>query len=320
MEGSFVKFQKNKLLYVISMLAGAFIAGRFGYFAVNAYANENIVGTLLSILFATAGAGSLAGSLYSLIFKTRMYFKADETGIRAKHGISSFFLKYDDIEYMWMHNQALFFRLKNEKYKQVVLLKNARELYRYIVGHIPQSDFETKKGEEQMRKNGKTAGFRMLSLVVLFLISVGLILLASYFTGDADPAQFDNRQIKSFLLFLFIEVLLWLMLLLQTSRVTENTRNANYYAHRLLSTLAEQNKNLGLSNYPNLQRVRYFYDFSKRMIFSKASEGKWECILEHYDYNEKNWISEAHRSYETEEAMHDDLEVFFGHILFHDEL
>lgn len=305
MKGKFIKspvciwFGAIIFLTCIGLLIGSC------FWCKGAFASNNIADgmfSIMAILFFLF-VGFFAALMCLTIFSKLELDNIKITGYIVFYG--RFSIDYSEITFVTRHNYLIRLYLKNGKTIDISALENSYKTYVYIFSRIkPQKDGENlMKIATTNNKRRKNAIVGVISLIVLMFVNIFVCVIL---TGEKDFADFTTRDTKIFVIFSITEILVFVMMFFLVFLSNIFYRKSIHSMRMLCYYTAIKLKDKGIEKIEQIVEVKYFVDYSKRLVVIKAEDESyfyfdafffnehrpnssyWETITELIPYNNES--------------------------------
>ena len=299
MKGVFSTPPKKYGLCLFNILAGLFIAVRFGTWGLEAVQSGKIAAALFC--FGTVILGLLLGVFAIFLFNNNKgaYLTVDDQKIEAQFGFGTKICEdISEIRKVALSQGGTGIELYfTRRYYWVPFLANARDIYNYIITVNPWARFAVSSDEaasDLVRYKKKCVKCIVLTVVFSVLL-FAQIACCALLTGGKDIGDFSQKDDLIFIGFTVAELITVAALFWFAGKCAKYNKFCKMCREALLSNAATEHKNDSLERYRNIIDKRFFNDNTYRIVIYALADDAFAYTLERFELASNTWI----KCYET---------------------
>lgn len=324
MKGEFRKPLISYPLFIAAITIGSILSIRFGLWSIDALKAGRIAESVLCLGFVAFGLIIGGFSIYMLTFNKGAYLTVENNRIDARFGFESeIHAGLSDLKKAGTgaNGQALSLTFAKKTYV-IPHLKNANDILRYLYSENPElrEALADENAAEKLRiHNRKSYICAVLDFVFLVLMFAN-IAWCVFLTEGRDTEEFTSADNRVFLVFAAAELITVILLFVFARKTGKIFKAREDCKASLLFIAAKERKKDQLERYPDLIEVKYFYDYSRRIVIYATESGAFAYMLEMFDISSLVWTPcfGYQRACETLSELYDYIKENYDEVIFDD--
>ncbi len=321
-EGVFKKSFKKYITALFFIVSGTYIAVRMSFWGINAARSGKV--PVAVFCFAFAFFGLLCGCFSILVFSynRKAYFIINGNKIDSRFGLNNEL--HEDIKNVTkadvkMGKLTVFFA---DRIVEIGNLENAKDICGYISAQIaeiratPDIEITGAQLKESKRKWIISLIPAVLCVLLIFINIIWCVAL----TNSKEIGEFSQNDDRLFLAFAAAEITTVVLAFVFADRCGKwfNLYNENKSAY--LSACAFDHKNDGVGFYTNILGIKYYSDYSYRIIIFAPETDLFAYMLERFDMQTQKWVFcyDSAIGFEILSELYDYIDATFSDVLLVD--
>lgn len=309
------------LLFIVT---GTFIAIKFGLWGVDTIHSGKIAISIFCFIFALLGILLCLTSIFLFKYNKGAYLVIDENKIDARCGyeieLHELVSNIRKVELLRGETSILLYF--SDWIYQIINLENAKEIYNFIISINDGSqsymtvDEATSNLTKHRNKYIKLLVLTLVFVVLLFVHIVWCVLL----TKGKNLGDFSQREDIVFVGFAFAELITVIVTFIFANKCGKQNKIYKLSKLNLLTATAIEHKYESIERYQNRIGVKFFDDYTYRIIMFKPEIDVFAYTLERFDLPSKSWIDcyDEPKVFDHFNEMYDDIEETFEDFILQD--
>lgn len=203
----------------------------------------------------------------------------------------------------------------------ITYLENAKEICEFITSLVvnhPIMDVEKAKSNLQ-KSLVKFIVMAVVTMIVTVMMFVNIAWCVAL-TDNKSLGDFSDSQTTVFVCFAIAEVITVVLAMLLADRTGKLKKKYEVCRSTLLTSMAEHHKEDALHNYGGIVTVKYFSDYTYRIIVFAPDTEYYEYMLEMFDLKTCRWVASFDKPIGSKNLsrLFDDIEERFNDVMLID--
>lgn len=322
MSGIFRPSRIKNLFSLFFILLGSFLTIRFTVWGIEAVRDEKPAVAVFAFLFALIGLAFGLVSIFLFQFNRKAYLTIGDRKMDGLFGFGTELHEYlVSLRKVELNRGGkgltLYF---TDRICSVFNLQNAKEVCAFLDSRIPKGPGPMTL-EEAETTHGKQ--FRKYILLMVLTILLSLILFGNigwcvWLTDGKSLESFSQAEIMVFTGFAVAEIITLFILFVLADKCGKQKKICELCYFTCLSAAASEYRNEGLEKYGQIIKVKFFDDYTYRIVIFSAEGNIPAYMLERFDFRTESWVFcfDHAKGFETMSELFDDLEESFVDVLF----
>ena len=320
-------FRNSFFKYVFCLffiLSGAFVAVKFGLWGIDSVKSGRVAEAIFCFSFIVICLlfGSFAIVLFNYNRGASLTIENGRIDARFGFGTELHEDVRDVIKVVLARDGKGLRLIFRDKTADIPNLENAKEICKYILteGGGSGSVMTPDEAAALLKTHEKKFSNYIVPTVLFGVLMFANIAWCVILTEGKDLSAFGGSDTLIFVAFAVAELTSFVLTLFFADKAGKQLKVVNDCKAVLLSSAAKEHKKDSLEKYPNPIGVKYFDDFSYRIMLFAPKSDVFAYMLERFDMTAGSWKTcyDSARRFDTISELYDDIDETFDNEILED--